>query len=101
MTRMSNELADRCRAVILRYSGVDASREKFFELMDKDPDLETDLIEFDSPSDTADRERLLDAIAMDITGRYWPAIYEGCAVMEQFSRDLRDKVQIKGYNNVR
>lgn len=95
--KMNAALAAECRRVIRDYSGVNITEVQFAELMDAFPNLEKQLIRFESPSDTMDREDMLDALAVKITGRHWPLYRDGEEVAKQFHLDFERMAKEKGY----
>lgn len=101
MTIMSLTLRRKCIDVIASYGAVRLTVPQFEELLAADRQLEKDLIEFDSPSDTADRERLLEAVAVMVVGRPWPCNMEGQAVADQFFIDYAAALKSKGYTLVK
>lgn len=101
MTVMSISLRRRCIEVIADYGAVRLTDAQFEALIAADPQLEADLIEFNSPSDTADRERLLEAVAEMVVGRPWPYNGQGQAVADQFFKDYHAALVAKGYKLVK
>lgn len=94
---MSPVLAAECREVIADYAGVRLTEAQFDALIDKDLELKRDLIRFNSPRDTADREQLMGLLAKEIVGRDWPCYGEGAAVAKQFHIDFERLAKQKGY----
>lgn len=72
MANMSTLLVDKCIKVINDYIGVALTEAQFAELMQDNPELKEQLIEFNSPNDTMDREMLIDMVSIKVTGRSWP-----------------------------
>lgn len=98
--KMNADLAKRCRNVIVRYAGIAITEAQFEELMNENPDLEKGLIEFDSPSDTADREWMIERLAIKIVGRPWPCYGDGREVAQKFYEDLERMGREQGYTFV-
>ena len=97
---MSPSLAAECREVIADYAGVRLTEEQFATLIDKDLELKRDLIRFNSPRDTVDREQLMGLLAKEIVGRDWPCYGDGPAVAKQFHLDFERLAKEKGYELV-
>lgn len=69
---MSPQLTTKCIKVLADYINVHLTESQFSELMELNPELNEQLIEFNSPTDTMDREDLINALAIKVTGRHWP-----------------------------
>ena len=95
--KMDADLARRCIEVIEQYSHIALTEAQFEELMNENPDLEDGLIEFDSPSDTADREWMIERLAIKIVGRPWPCNGDGREAMKKFYADLLLSGHEQGY----
>jgi hypothetical protein len=65
--------------------------------MNENKDLEKGLIKFDSPSDTADREWMIERLAIKIVGRPWPCYGDGRKAAEEFYADLERMGREQGY----
>ncbi len=94
---MSSDLRSRCIEVLADYTGVHLSNDQFDALMVKNPELNNQLVKFDSPSDTMDREDLMGALAVELTGRDWPVNMEGERVFREFHKNFVDGARAKGY----
>lgn len=101
MTIMSTKLRAECIEVLRRYVGVKMTTTQFEDLLADNPQLEVDLIEFNSPSDTADRERLMDALAVKVIGRSWPLGMDTPKYAEDFFRDFANGLHVQGYKLVK
>lgn len=101
MTVMSIKLRRQCIDVVAHYGGVRLTTSQFEDLLIANPKLEKQLIKFDSPSDTMDRECLLDALAVQVVGRGWPCNMEGRDAADKFFVDYRDALIAKGYTLVK
>lgn len=101
MTVMSIKLRRECIEVVAHYGGVRLTTSQFEDLMFANPKLEKQLIKFNSPSDTMDRECLLDALAIKATGRGWPCNMEGQAAADKFFVDYHDGLVANGFTLVK
>ncbi len=101
MTVMSTKLRRECIEVIANYGGVRLTTTQFEELLFANPRLEKQLIKFDSPSDTMDREDMLGALAVMVVGRPWPIYGDGEAVSKKFFEDYDAALTAKGYTRVK
>ena len=97
MTKMSLELRAECLEVILDCTGLKLPHLDFVRLKRKNPALEEMLIKYESPSDTCDREALMSAVAIDITGRDWPTFGLGQQTYEKFIADFEAKAKARGF----
>lgn len=97
MKKMSTQLMNECIEVIQDYSGVSLTQNQFRELMAENPQLNQQLIEFNSPSDTMDREDMLSALGRKLTGRDWPIYQDGPEAMTQFTEDFEAGARRLGY----
>jgi len=100
MTAMSNELKQECIDVIQDYTGVQLTNQQFADLLAENPGLNEQLIEFNSPRDTIDRECMIGALAVKIVGRDWPTYGEGTEVYKKFIEDFETQVLAQGYTVV-
>lgn len=94
---MSSDLRSRCIEVLADRTSVQLSNDQFDALMEKNAWLNNQLVKFNSPSDTMDREDLMSALAVELTGRQWPMNMEGRAVFEKFIRSFFEGARAKGY----
>jgi hypothetical protein len=94
---MSSVLRRKCIDVLHDYSGIAITEEQFLELMTENPDLEKQLIKYNSPSDTADREYMMERLAIKIVGRPWPCYGDGKEAAQKFYADLERMAVEKGY----
>ena len=101
MTDMSINLRRQCIDVIASYGGVHLTFDQFEDLMSVNPKLEKQLIKFNSPGDTADREELLSALAIMVVGRDWPCNMEGRETADKFFDDYAEALVAKGYTLVK
>lgn len=88
MAVMPTILVDECIDVIADYAGVKLTGGQFASLMEKNPELKEQLIKFNSPNDTMDREDMISALAKQVTGRSWPTYGEGTTVYNKFVKDF-------------
>ena len=100
MQKMSAALMNECIDVVSDYSGVSLTPGQFQALMIENLELNDQLIEFNSPRDTMDREDLLSALARKLTGREWPIYMDGDQVMKQFTEDFEAGARRLGYKLV-
>lgn len=101
MKAMSIKLRRECIDVIANYGAVRLTTTQFEELLMANPKLEKQLIKFNSPSDTMDREDLLGALAVMIVGRDWPCNMDGKEASEKFFKDYYEALVAKGYTLVK
>ena len=101
MTVMSAKLRRECTDVIAHYGGVRLTTSQFEDLLIANPKLEKQLIKFNAPSDTMDRECLLSALAVQVVGRDWPCNMDGRETADKFFVDYRDALIVKGYTLVK
>lgn len=101
MKQMSNRLMNECIDVIQDYSGVSLTQNQFRELMAENPELNKQLIKFNSPRDTMDREDLVSALGQKLTGRDWPIYMDGPEAMAQFTEDFEAGARRLGYKLLR
>lgn len=100
MKAMSNELMQECIDVIQDYTGVQLTNQQFGDLMTENPWLNKQLIKYNSPRDTMDRESMIGALAVKLVGRQWPTYGEGQAVYNKFIEDFQTQVLAQGYTVV-
>ena len=94
---MNEDLMYQCIDIIVDYVGLLLTEDQFTELMKENPYLEEQLIEFQSPSDTMEREDLMNAVAVKVTGRAWPTYGDGEKVRDEFFREYSEKAKKMGY----
>jgi len=94
---MSRDLTSRCIEVIADHTKVQLTADQFNEMMKDEHDLIEQLIEYDSPNDTMDRECMMEVLAKHLTGRSWPCYGDGKAARESFFQEFEENVKIKGY----
>lgn len=92
MKKMSNKLKQECIGVIHDYANVLMSVEQFDELMQENAALNDDLIKYNSPRDTMDRDALIDALAVKLVGRPWPMYGSGAEYSKQFFHDYTEAI---------
>jgi hypothetical protein len=97
MKQMSTQLINECIEVIQDYSGVSLTQNQFLELMADNPQLNKQLIKYNSPGDTMDREDMLSALGRKLTGRDWPIYMDGPQAMQQFTEDFESGARRLGY----
>lgn len=97
MKAMSKKLTQECITVIQERTGVQLTTLQFAELLAENPWLNEQLIEFNSPRDTMDRECMIGALAVKIVGRDWPTYGDGAEVYKQFIEDFQTQVRAQGY----
>lgn len=97
MRVMSKELMQECIEVIQDYTGVQLTNQQFGDLLTENPRLNKQLIKFNSPRDTMDRESMIGALAVKIVGRDWPTYGDGAEVYKQFIEDFQTQVRAQGY----
>ena len=100
MKAMSETLTQECIDVIQDYTDVQLTTLQFSELLAENPWLNEQLIEFNSPSDSVDRECMIGALAVKLVGREWPTYGEGEAVYKKFIEDFETQVIAQGYTVV-
>ena len=100
MRVMSKELMQECIEVIQDYTGVQLTNQQFGDLLSENPRLNKQLIEFNSPRDTMDRECMIGALAVKLVGREWPTYGDGAAVYKKFIEDFETQVIAQGYTVV-
>jgi hypothetical protein len=100
MKAMSNELKQECIDVIQEYTGVQLTNQQFADLLTENPRLNKQLIKYNSPRDTMDRECMIGALAVKIVGRDWPTYGEGAEVYNKFIEDFQTQVHAQGYTVV-
>ena len=100
MRPMSTELEKECMGVILSYMGIDITEDQFRELMRDNPRLNNQLVKFQSPSDTMDREDLMSAVGRKLAGRDWPTYGDGEKAYETFIKDFAAGARRLGYKMV-
>ena len=101
MTVMSIKLRRQCLDVVAHYGGVRLTTSQLEDLLVANPKLEKQLIKFNSPSDTMDRECLLGALAVQVVGRDWPCNMEGRETADKFFDDYAEALVAKGYTLVK
>lgn len=97
MRKMTNTLRNECMEVIRDHAGVSLTIEQFEEIMHDNPSLRNQLIRFNSPSDTMDREDLMSAVAVKLTGRQWPTYGDGQEAYDKFINDFKFGAMALGY----
>ena len=94
---MTATLVEECIEVISDYTGVSLTPDQFANMIANFPSVWKTIVEFESPRDTADREALMDALAMHVTGRRWPMYMDGEDALETFMNELKTKSMHLGY----
>ena len=97
---MNDKLIQECIDVIQDYTGVQLTMSQFSELMQENPRLRKQLIKYNSPRDTMDRECMIGALAVKIVGRQWPTYGEGQEVYNKFIENFETQVHAQGYTVV-
>ena len=97
MRTMSPDLISRCIDTLADYAGVQLTEDQFNDLMKDDPDLVEQLIDYDSPSDTMDRECMMEVLAVRLTGRSWPCYGEGQEAFKSFIQVFNTNAVLSGY----
>lgn len=69
--------------------------------MEENPELQDQLVYFNSPDDTADREDLIDALARMVTGKEWPMNGAPNWVHREFKDTFLTQLNAKGYSHGR
>lgn len=94
---MTATLVEECIEVISDYTGISLTPDQFGNMIANFPSVWETIVEFESPSDTADREALMDALAIHVTGRHWPMHMDGEDALETFMGELKTKSIHLGY----
>lgn len=97
MRKMSKKLARECMDVLADYANVELTEDQFSELMQDNPSLNNQLVRFNSPSDTMDRECMMEALAKKLVGRCWPCYGDGREYAEKFYADFEAAAAKNGY----
>lgn len=97
MRKMSKRLARKCIDVLADYAHIELTEDQFSELMLDNPPLNNQLVRFNSPSDTMDRECMMEALAKKLVGRRWPCYGDGREYAEKFYVDFEDAAAKNGY----
>jgi hypothetical protein len=100
MKSMTPMLEKECMQVILDYIGIDITQAQFRELMVENPKLNKQLIKFESPGDTMDREDMMSALGRKLAGRNWPTYSQGQQAYEEFQKDFDEGAKRLGYKMV-
>jgi len=100
MRKMPNALKVECIDVLADYTGVQLTVAQFDELMSENPRLNNQLIRFRSPSDTQDREYMMEALAVKLVGRPWPCYGDGKEAAERFYEDFNQAVIAGCYTRI-
>ena len=79
------------------YYGVVVTPIQLEVVLDKDPEFKRDLIRYNSPSDTADREVLGDLFMKEIVGSRWPCYGDTDEYRDAFFEKLRARAPELGY----
>lgn len=98
---MSEGLKFRCIEVISEYAQVHLELFQFERMMEENPELQDQLVYFNSPDDTADREDLIDALARMVTGKEWPMNGAPNWVHREFKDSFLTQLNAKGYSHGR
>lgn len=69
---LSDGLILEIKRIFEKYAGLSLSSGQILNLLQDNKDLKKQLIEYDSPSDTYDRDCLMDALAYKTAGMAWP-----------------------------
>lgn len=98
---LSPKLEQECIDVLDQYYGLTVSAQQLEEVLAKDPEFRADLIKYNSPYDTADREVLGHLFMKEILGvacgTGWPCYGDGEAYRDEFYEKLRQAAPLKGY----
>lgn len=98
---LSPTLAKGCLDMLEDYYGLVVTTEQLEAVLAKDPDFRRDLVKYNSPTDTADREVLSHLVIKEIlgdqTGRGWPTYGDGDAYRDEFYAKLRQAAPLKGF----
>lgn len=97
MRVMREQLMQECIEVIQDYTGVQLTNQQFSDLMAENLWLNKQLIKYNSPRDTMDRESMIGALALKIVGRHWPTYGEGPEVYKKFIEEFETQVIAQGY----
>lgn len=100
MRTMSPTLISECIDTLGDYAGVLLTEDQFLNLMKDDPSLVKQLIKYNSPRDTMDRECMMELLAKKLTGRTWPCYGEGKQVFESFIQVFNENAIKQGYKLV-
>ena len=100
MRTMSPTLISECIDTLNDYAGVELTEDQFLDLMKDDPSLVKQLIKYNSPRDTMDREFMMEVLANRLTGRSWPCYGEGKEVFESFIQVFNENAIQQGYKLV-
>jgi len=100
MRKMSNKLITECIDTLHDYAGVILTEDQFNDLMKDNPSLVKQLIKYNSPRDTMDRECMMEVLAKRLTGRPWPCYGEGEKVFESFIQVFNENATKQGYKLV-
>lgn len=97
MKTMQKELTLECIDVLARYAGVSLTVPQFNELMKENPELNDQLVEYNSPNDTMDREDLMDSLSKQVLGKSWPMYKDGDEYFYKFYQEFHDQCLQRGY----
>ena len=100
MRTMSPNLITECIETLADYAGVQLTEDQFTDLMKDDPSLVKQLIKYNSPRDTMDRECMMEVLAKRLTGRSWPCYGDGPQAYESFIQLFNTTAILKGYKLV-
>lgn len=95
--KMSKELASECIKVLDECCGIMLELDQFVELVNDNPWVEENIIEYNSPRDTMEREDLMEILAKKVTGKSWPCYSDGHEYSHKFHEELRRNAKLLGY----
>lgn len=93
---MSDKLSQDCIDTIIEYSGISITSEYFQKIIDSGQLNIDSIIEF-SPTDTVERENLLNSLSKTMIEANWPTYRDGDLAFKEFYNKLELKAKELGF----